>query len=61
MVPAYSETFSTTVTVAPPGLMVSCLSSVIRLVECTVIVTLAPDASDPDAGETVRPDGTDIE
>jgi len=46
--------FRTTVTVLPPGLMVSCSFSVIRLEEVTVIVALAPAASEPDAGETVR-------
>jgi hypothetical protein len=46
--------FSTTVTVWPPGLMVSCSLSVIRLDEVTVIVALAPEASDPDAGEMLR-------
>ena len=54
MVPAYSEMFSTTVTVWPPGLMVSCSLSVIRLDAVTVIVALAPEASDPDAGEMLR-------
>jgi hypothetical protein len=32
---------------------VSCPSRATRLVEVTVIVTLAPEASDPDKGETL--------
>ena len=46
--------FSTTVTAWPPGSTVSCSFSAIRLAEVTVIVVLAPAASEPDAGETVR-------
>ena len=38
----------------PPGFTVSCPSSATRLVEVTVIVTLAPAASDPEEGETLR-------
>jgi hypothetical protein len=58
--PAYSEMFSTTVTVKPPGLTVTWSFSVTRLAEATVIVTLPPDASDPDAGEMDRPDGPEM-
>ena len=43
----------TIVTIRPPGLTVSCPSSATRLVDVTVMVALAPDASDPVAGETV--------
>jgi hypothetical protein len=42
------------VTVWPPGLTVSCPFSATGLAEVTVIVTLAPEASDPEDGETVR-------
>jgi hypothetical protein len=41
------------VIVCPPGLTVSVPSRATRLVEVTVIVALAPFASDPDDGETV--------
>ena len=51
---AYGPMLSTTVIVWPPGFTVSCPSRVTRLVEVTVIVTLAPEASDPEDGETVR-------
>jgi hypothetical protein len=44
---------STTVIVRPPGFTVSVPSSATRLVEVTVIVTLAPAASEPLEGETV--------
>ena len=44
---------STTVIVWPPGLTVSWPSRATRLAEVTVIVTLAPEASDPEEGETV--------
>ena len=37
----------------PPGFTVSCPSSATRLVEVTVIVTLAPEASEPEEGETL--------
>ena len=38
--------------VSPPGLTVSVPSIATRLVEVTVILALAPFASDPDEGET---------
>jgi hypothetical protein len=41
------------VTVAPPGFTVRVPSRATRLVDVTVIVALAPFASDPDDGETV--------
>ena len=37
----------------PPGFTVSVPCRVTRLVEVTVMVTLAPEASDPADGETV--------
>jgi hypothetical protein len=43
----------TTAMVWPPGLTVSWPSSASRLVVLTVTVTLAPEASEPLAGETV--------
>ena len=47
---------STTVIVRPPGFAVSLPSSATRLFEVTVMVTLAPAAREPDAGETlIRP------
>jgi hypothetical protein len=52
-VPAYRPTLSSTVTLLPPGFTVSCPSRPSRLVEVTVIVTLWPDASEPDEGEAV--------
>ena len=45
---------NTTVIVWLPGFTVSWPSRATRLFEVTVIVTLAPEASEPDAGETVR-------
>jgi hypothetical protein len=44
---------SSTVIVWPPGFTVSCPCTATRLVEVTVIVTLVPEASDPEEGETV--------
>jgi len=41
------------VTVWPPGFTVIVPSSATRLVDVTVIVALAPFASEPDEGETV--------
>ena len=49
----YRLTLSTTVIVRPPGFTVSCPSSATRLVEVTVMVTLAPEASEPEEGETL--------
>ena len=58
--PCYRLTVSTTVIVWPPGFTVSCPSSATRLVEVTVIVTLAPEASEPEEGETLmRPASAD--
>jgi hypothetical protein len=57
----YKERLSTTVIVSPPGVTVSCSSREIRLDEVTVIVAVAPDASDPEAGETLRPAAAEIE
>ena len=37
----------------PPGFTVSWPARATRLVEVTVIVTLAPEASDPEDGETL--------
>ena len=45
---------STTVIVWPPGFTVSCPFRATRLVEVTVTVTLAPAASVPDDGVTLR-------
>jgi len=45
---------STTVIAWPPGFTVSWPFSATRLVEVTVIVTLAPAASEPRSGETLR-------
>ena len=44
---------STTVIAWPPGFTVSWPFSATRLVEVTVIVTLARAASEPDEGETL--------
>ena len=41
-----------TVIVWPPGFTASCPSRATRLVEVTLIVTLAPEARDPEEGET---------
>jgi hypothetical protein len=57
----YKERVSTTVIVSPPGVTVSWSSREIRLDEVTVIVAVAPDASDPEAGETLRPAAAEIE
>ena len=47
-------------TVWPPGFTVSVPSSATRLVEVTVIVTLAPAAREPEVGETLmRPASAD--
>jgi len=43
---------STTLIAWPPGFTVSWPSSATRRVEVTVIVTLAPAASEPEEGET---------
>jgi hypothetical protein len=48
-------TLSTTVTVIPPGSTVSCPPTVSRSLALTVTVVLAPSASVPDDGATVRP------
>ena len=44
---------STTLIAWPPGFTVSWPFSATRLVEVTVIVTLAPAASEPEEGETL--------
>ena len=49
----YRPMLSTTVIVWPPGFTVRCPSRETRLVEVTVIRTLAPEASEPEEGETV--------
>jgi hypothetical protein len=50
----YRLTLRITVIVWSPGFTVSCPFRATRLVDVTVTVTLAPEASDPEEGVTLR-------